>query len=230
ASPPCCTPGARRSPIIPTSTSSFPAAACRRTRIALDRLQARLLPSRARALASVPPPVSQWPVGAQPSREPCLLRRTHPTCRPARLRRRARAVASLRMGGVRQEAVRRTEGRPRLSVALHPSRRHLEFAAHCVRRQGRHLPLEGLSSPRQRARKNLDQADDARRRRVHPPLPPPCAAERLPPHPPLRALRQRQPRREHRNSPRTARRRPACRRPSTAAGCHRTRRVRCPAR
>jgi hypothetical protein len=31
ASPPCCTPGARRSPIIPTSTSSSPAAACRPT-------------------------------------------------------------------------------------------------------------------------------------------------------------------------------------------------------
>ena len=42
----------------------------------------------------------------------------------------------------------------------------------------------------------------------------------LPPHPPLRALRQRQPRREHRNGPRAARRRPACRRPATAAGHH----------
>src|SRR5208282_3210487 len=31
---------------------------------------------------------------------------------------------------------------------------------------------------------------DARRRRVHPPLPPPCAAERLQLHPPLRLLRQ----------------------------------------
>ena len=46
------------------------------------------------------------------------------------------------------------------------------------------------------------------------------AAQGLPPHPRLRPLRQRQPRREHRNSPRTTRRRPACRRPSTAAGCH----------
>jgi hypothetical protein len=40
----------------------------------------------------------------------------------------------------------------------------------------------------------------------------------LPPHPPLRALRQRQPRREHRDSPRTPQRRSACRRPERAAG------------
>ena len=56
--------------------------------------------------------------------------------------------------------------------------------------------------------------------RVHPALSPARAAQRLPPHPPLRALRQRQPRRQHRDRPRTARRRPACRRPATAAGCH----------
>ncbi len=37
------------------------------------------------------------------------------------------------------------------------------------------------------------------------------------PRPPLRALRQRQPRRQHRDRPRTARRRPACSRRTTAA-------------
>ena len=62
--------------------------------------------------------------------------------------------------------------------------------------------------------------DAASPARVHPALSHARAAQGLPPHPPLRALRQRQPRREHRNSPRTARRRPACRRPSTAAGRH----------
>src|SRR4029077_19248277 len=40
------------------------------------------------------------------------------------------------------------------------------------------------------------------------------------PHPPLRALCQHQPRREHRDGPRTIRRHPACRRPATAARWH----------
>ena len=39
-----------------------------------------------------------------------------------------------------------------------------------------------------------DQDDDARRRRVHPPLPAPRAARWLPSHPPLRPVRQRPPR------------------------------------
>ena len=52
------------------------------------------------------------------------------------------------VGGVQRIAreirrrVRRTAGHPRLSVALHPSRRHLEFTSHCARRPRRHLPLE----------------------------------------------------------------------------------------
>src|SRR5215469_2261436 len=37
------------------------------------------------------------------------------------------------------------------------------------------------------------QAYDSRRRRVHPPLPDPCPARRLSPHPSLRPVRQRQP-------------------------------------
>ena len=45
-------------------------------------------------------------------------------------------------------------------------------------------------------------------------------ASRQTPRPPLRPVRQRQPRRQHRKSPRAARRRAACRRPATAAGCH----------
>ena len=42
------------------------------------------------------------------------------------------------------------------------------------------------------------QDHDARGRRVHPPLPPPRAAERLPPHPPLRLPRRPRTRRNHR--------------------------------
>ena len=86
------------------------------------------------------------------------------------------------------------------------------------------VPLEGLSH----RRPGPLEDDAASPARVHPALPDARAAQGLPPHPPLRALRQRQPRREHRDSPRTARRRPACRRPATAAGYrHRTRHVCC---
>src|SRR5947199_1305043 len=54
------------------------------------------------------------------------------------------------------------------------------------------------------------QADDARRRRVHPPLPDPPPARRVPPHPTLRLARQRQPDRQYRIGPPAARRtRPA---------------------
>ena len=54
---------------------------------------------------------------------------------------------------------------------------------------------------------------------LHPALPAARAAQGLPPHPPLRALCQRQPRREYRDGPRTARCHPACRRPAKAARC-----------
>ena len=109
-----------------------------------------------------------------------------PPRREARLRRRARAAAPLRLVRLRQETLRRTEGRPRLSRALHPSRRDLELAAHRARREGRHLQMEGLSDQRPRPA----QDHDARRRRVHPPLSPARPAERLPPHPPLRPVRR----------------------------------------
>src|SRR5258708_4877522 len=56
--------------------------------------------------------------------------------------------------------------------------------------------------------------DDARRRRVHPPLPHPRTAQRLPSHPPLRLVRQREPRRDDRASART---------PGTGNACSRSR-------
>ena len=77
------------------------------------------------------------------------------------------------------KAVRRTASRARLSLPLHPPRRHLQRPAHCPRRGRRHLQVEGL--PDQRTRPA--QEHDARRRRVHPPLSPARAAERLRPHP-----------------------------------------------
>jgi hypothetical protein len=113
---------------------------------------------------------------------PCKsVSRSRPPCREPRVRRRARAVAALRLVRLRQEAVRRTAGRPRLSRPRYPPRRDLKFAADRARRGGRHLQVKGL--PDQRPRSAQDH--DARRPRVHPPLSPAHLARRLPPHPPL---------------------------------------------
>ena len=79
----------------------------------------------------------------------------------------------------------------------------------------RRVPLERLSH----RRSGPLEDDAASPARVHPALSAARAAQGLPPHPPLRALRQRQPRREHRDGPRIPRCRPACRRGATAAGC-----------
>ena len=84
------------------------------------------------------------------------------------------------------------------------------------RRQDRDVQGQGL--PHRRAGPLHD--DDARRARVHPPLPDPRAAQGLPPHPPLRPARQRRKRRQPRARPQAARRdrsrdRPAAAAPST---------------
>jgi hypothetical protein len=74
----------------------------------------------------------------------------------------------------------------RLSRALYPPGRHLEPTSDCVRRDRRHLPLQGLPSRRCRTAAR----HDARAARVHPPLPAPRPATRLSPHPALRLARQ----------------------------------------
>jgi hypothetical protein len=70
-----------------------------------------------------------------------------------------------------------------------------------LRPQRRHLQVEGLSQRRAGAL----QGHDARDRRVHPPLPQPCAARRLPPHPSLRPVCQRHAHRQYRPRPPTPR-------------------------
>ena len=139
-------------------------------RIALDRLQERLLSAGARALSPVPPPLPRRPL-----RSPACRRPASPSSAtsPRLPRRRAfdAALAPLRRcewNGLRQEAVRRAKGRSHLSRPLHPSRRDLEFPSDRPRRQGRHLQVEGL--PDQSPRPAPDH--DARRRRVHPPRSP----------------------------------------------------------
>src|SRR3546814_13737291 len=76
---------------------------------------------------------------------------------------------------------RRVLFRSRLSVSIHPPGRHIEQPPPPLRRCRGHLPLQGLSQGRRRTA----AGHDPRRRRVHPPLPPPRPASRIPPHPPL---------------------------------------------
>ena len=92
------------------------------------------------------------------------------------------------------------EARARLSFALHPPGRHLEPASDCVRRDRRHLPLQRLP-PRW---SGAAARHDARAARIHPPLPAPCPATWLPPHPPLRPARQFRPQGQYSASPRIA--------------------------
>src|SRR5271166_1064389 len=90
----------------------------------------------------------------------------------------------------------------RLSRALHPPRRHFELKADRALLGRRHLQVEGL--PHQRPRPAQD--NDARGRRVHPPFSLARAAQRLPPHPPLRPVRRHGPSPQHRARPPSARR------------------------
>ena len=53
-------------------------------------------------------------------------------------------AAQGRVGGLRQEAVRRAAGPARLLVALHPPGRHLQSPADLRRRGQRHVHVEGL--------------------------------------------------------------------------------------
>jgi predicted Zn-ribbon and HTH transcriptional regulator len=90
----------------------------------------------------------------------------------------------------------------RLSVALHPPRRYRQSPPDRSRRQHRQLPLQGLSDRRPCS----PQGNDARDHGVHSPLSHARAAERLPPHPPLRPVRNALSCRQH------------CPRPSAARG------------
>jgi len=115
--------------------------------------------ARWHALGVVPPEVLSAGVGSLtpiPTIVPGQAPRCSPGWTPRVLRRprRARRAASLgglpraatqdRVGGLRQEAVRWTTGRARLSVALHPPRRHLQSPTDLSRPDWRHLHMEGL--------------------------------------------------------------------------------------
>ena len=134
--------------------------------------------------------------GAGQARLPRPISRPSPTRPPSRP-----MLAPLRrvgVGGLRQAALRRARGGAGLPVPLHPPGRDREQPAPRPRRARRDVPLEGLPRPRRRDGRRVDQDHDPLGGRVHPPLPASRPARRLPPHPPLRPLRQRNAGRQHR--------------------------------
>lgn len=129
-----------------------------------------------------------------------------PPSRPQRLdrsrhRRRQRNGPSSHSPGERIVAI---NTQPDVSVALHPPGRDLEQPPDRLRREGRHLPIQGLP-PR---RRGPAAGHDACGRRVHPPLPDARVAARIPPHPPLRPAGRLSPQGQCRARPQTP-------------GCHR---------
>ena len=108
---------------------------------------------------------------------------------PARLQSPPRGPTPAGVGGLRQGAVRRAQAGAGLPRPLHPPGRDRQQPAGGARgRWPGELPLEGLPK-RQRPPEAEGHAPACRR--VHAPLPAPCAARGFPPHPPLRAVRQR---------------------------------------
>ena len=116
-----------------------------------------------------------------------------------------RGPAPAGMGGLRQGAVRRAEAGAGLPRPLHPPGRDRQQPPGGARRRWPgELPLEGLPGERPHEAKGHAPAS----RRVHAPLPAPCAPGRVPPHPALRAVRQWPPGGDARPLPRASGRAP----------------------
>ena len=127
---------------------------------ALAVVSAPLLAARARAHQTVPgADACQAP--RRPQGRPAHILR--PACSPRRaqgVRRLPGTAAQNQWVRLFKAPVRRTQGGARLSVALHPPRRHLQSPPDRVQRGRRHLPVQGLLRRRPRA----IQAHDARHR------------------------------------------------------------------
>src|SRR5450432_362669 len=161
-------------------------------------MQAKLPAARARPVEAVSALDAGETSGGTRGRQPAVPRLTRPSRRREGVRGIPRPAQEEALVHLRQASVRGPEGRARLSVALHAPRRHLEPSPDRSRPAQRHVQGQGLQDRRPRPVHD----DDARRRRVHPPVPHPRAAQRLPSHPPLRLVRQRESRRDDRASAR----------------------------
>ena len=138
------------------STSSFPAAACRRTDPAGSPASPASSCARARALAPLRRLFIEKLTALHEAGRLTFLGDLATLANRSAFDT-ALAIAQSRVGRLRQAPLRRPRGGARLSRPLHPPRRHLKQPAHRPQRQ-RHLPLEGLS--RRRQRQCQDRDDD----------------------------------------------------------------------
>src|SRR4029077_14339359 len=162
-------------------------------------MQAKLSAARARSVEAVSAVDAREAAGSAPGRKAAVPRLTCASGRCQDVRGVPRPTQQEALVRLRQAAVRRPESRARLSVTVYAPRRHLEPSPDRSRPTQRHVQGQGLQDRRPRPVHD----DDARRRRVHPPVPHPRAAQRLPSHPPPRLVRQRESSRDDRASART---------------------------
>jgi hypothetical protein len=120
-------------------------------RYSMDRSKAELL-SAGICVGEVIPPSDAGEACYRPRfREAEVLRCACASGRHSGVRRGPGAPAQKALVRLRQGAVRRAEGGPRLPVAPHAPRRHLQQSAHQGRCIGRHVPREELPCRRSRA-------------------------------------------------------------------------------
>ena len=138
-------------------------------RIALDRLQEKLLSAGARALSPVPPPLPREGLEALHAAGRQSFFGDLASLAEARLRRRPRTSASAANGWSTPRG--RSPGQSPFSPIspATPIASRSQFPSDRPRRQGRHLQVEGLPDQTPRP---APKTIDARRRRVHPPLSP----------------------------------------------------------
>src|SRR6266851_2022936 len=172
----------------PAAPPAHPLRPARRRSVAgsdpLDICALSLLPARQGAQPGLPRQVpcrTATRFSQPPTR---LLRRVSAARQRKELHRLAALTVPAGLGRLCQAALWGTGTRSALSRALYPSRRHLQPSpALGLRLRGR-LPLEGLRAWQQAAH------HDTLAGGAPAPLPPTCAAQRLPPHPLLRLAGQ----------------------------------------
>ena len=111
----------------------------------LDCHQAELLPAGAGALKTVSAPDAREAHRRARGRQARLLRGTRSPCRSEGVRRLPGAAEADQVVRLLQAALRRSQGRAGVPIALHPSRRHLQRPSDRSRRQQRHVQGQGLS-------------------------------------------------------------------------------------
>lgn len=194
ASSRCCTPGGRTSSGIPICTA-WP-----RWRVVtgwptLDILPTRFLFTRPGSLTPVSPPIPGALAEGLRFRQIAFLCRLGILAPTRRLRSTGGPHANLRLGGVRQAALRRTAAGPRLRGPLYAPGGDFQQPFARYRKRSGPLSVEGLSGRRQ------EEDDNLVRRRVHSAFLATRIAEWIPTDPLLRSAGQPLPKGEIRAEP-----------------------------